>query len=197
MSLPQNIDNEIREIFANPRERIQQNEWELREFLSRVIAGLKPALTVELGSWRGTNAALLSLVTSGQTFSFDIQDYGDKDKALQIARRNNAHLEFKMMNARLAATAAQFKPESIDLLFIDDGHRIEEVTEEYAVWVPYVKKGGWIAFHDVNPGANQCAPGVHPDICQSHVFWSNLPGPKEEIIFPDNPASPGIGIIRK
>lgn len=184
---------------SDVRNKIQQNEWEIREFLFKVQSELKPRLTVELGSWRGRTALLLSMVTSGHTISLDIEDYGRKEEAYAIAKANGCDLLFLMHNARLPETVQAvlaLLSGPIDLLFIDDGHCIEEVTEEYAVWRDAVRPGGWIAFHDINPEANQCAPGVHPSICQAHVFWAGLAGNKEEIICKDIAASPGIGILR-
>jgi predicted O-methyltransferase YrrM len=36
----------------------------------------------------------------------------------------------------------------IDLLFIDGGHKYEEVKADYESWAKFVKPGGVIAFHD-------------------------------------------------
>ena len=37
----------------------------------------------------------------------------------------------------------------IDLLFIDGSHDYKSVLNDYLQWSPLVKKGGYIAFHDV------------------------------------------------
>lgn len=185
-------------VFDSPG-RIQQNQIELNLFLNRVMFDLEPKRTVELGSWKGATAMLLSLATSEVTVSLDVQDYGGREDACQVARFYGHVLWFYLESARSQKTVEhvmQVLGGPIDLLFIDDGHCIEEVTEEYNLWAPMVRKGGWIAFHDINPDANQCAPGVHPSICQAHVFWANLKGDKEEIIFRGNPPGPGIGILK-
>lgn len=177
--------------------RIQQHEWELRLFLDKVVRELKPERTVELGSWRGTTAALLSHVTSGTTISLDIQDYGGKDEALRFC--GDRPPIFKLSDGRkketLVDVIGMLGGQQIDLLFLDDGHRIEEVTEEHALWAPLVRPGGWIVFHDINPDANQCAPGKHPDICQAHAYWASISGNKNEIVYHGQPPGPGIGIM--
>lgn len=183
----------------DPPGRIQQNREELADFLSRVFTRLSPVRTVELGSWKGTTAVLLSFLTSGVTVSLDIQDYGNREEASSMARNYGNNLWFYLESARDPKTVhhvMKVLDGPIDLLFIDDGHCIEEVTEEYSLWAPMVRKGGWIAFHDINPDANQIAPGVHPSICQAHAFWASLKGNKEEIIFRGNPPGPGIGILK-
>ncbi len=197
--------NEIRKVsdvfhlvFNHP-ERIQQKDYELNLFLNGVMLGLKPQRTVELGSWKGANATILSVATSGVTVSLDIQDYGGREEACEVARFFGHTLWFYLESARDPKTVEHVMKVlggPIDLLFIDDGHCIEEVTEEYDLWAPMVRKGGWIAFHDINPDANQIAPGVHPSICQAHAFWESLNGDKEEIIYRGNPPGPGIGILR-
>lgn len=178
--------------------RIQQHEVEFREFIGRVAKELKPRRTVELGTWRGTTAALLSHVTSEIVVSLDIQDYGGKDEALRIA--GSTRPTYKLSNARKRETLEDvmrlLEGEQIDLLFIDDGHRIEEVTEEHQLWSPMVRVGGWIVFHDINPDANKDTAGNHPDICQAHEYWKRLIGPKDEIIFHGTPPGPGIGILK-
>jgi len=179
--------------------RIQQHEDEMVEFLRRVTEELRPERTVELGSWRGANAMLLSMVTSKVTVSLDIEDYGGREEMCRMARDQGHMLWFYLESCRDKKTikhVMEVLGGPIDLLFIDNGHRIEEVTEDYKLWAPKVRKGGWIAFHDINPDANQIAPGVHPSICQAHVFWPKVKGKKEEIIFRGTPPGPGIGIVR-
>lgn len=179
--------------------RIQQNRDEIIRFLAEVTDKLRPARTVELGSWRGTTAMLLSMVTSKVTVSIDVQDYGGREEACKIARDQGRTLWFYLESCRDQKTVKHVMEVlggPIDLLFIDDGHCIEEVTEDYRIWAPMVRKGGWIVFHDINPDANQIAPGVHPSICQAHAFWASFKGNKEEIIFHGNPPGPGIGILK-
>lgn len=192
MNTNEQLEKALQWAFQTPG-RIQQQEWELRTFIDKVRNELKPERTVELGSWRGTTAAILSLVTSSVTISLDKDEYGGKEDALRIAAGQS--LSFRIANAMFPETALSIGG-PIDLLFVDDGHKIEEVTAEHKLWAPFVRKGGWIVFHDINPDANQCAPGVHPSICQAHVYWQQLTGDKEEIIFHGQPPGPGLGILR-
>lgn len=189
------LESAVQWAFGAPG-RIQQNEWELRTFLCKVIDELNPQRTVELGSWRGTTAAMLAHVTRGLTVSLDIHDYGGKDEALRLLEKPNLifNLSSAMSQDTVDATMALLGG-PIDLLFLDDGHRIEEVTKEFELWKPHVRPGCWIAFHDINPDANKLADGTHPDICMAHEFWAKLEGNKEEIIFRGNPPGPGIGIL--
>ncbi len=44
--------------------------------------------------------------------------------------------------------AARGWEKPIDLLFIDAGHKFDEVLGDYLSWSPFVKPGGVLAFHD-------------------------------------------------
>jgi predicted O-methyltransferase YrrM len=180
---------------------IQQHEWEMRTFLGLVLDELKPERTVELGTYRGWNAALLSLVTSRHTVSIDIKDYGT------TASYEHCH---QLTNV-LADAAADSEPAfvktllggPIDLLFIDDGHYYETIVKEFAIWSPLVRPRGWVVFHDINPLANIGPHGVQPDCIQVPRFWNELIGNKQEIIATDEHKQwkgvvphGGIGILR-
>jgi predicted O-methyltransferase YrrM len=152
----------------------------MREFLRQVLEELKPARTVELGTFRGFTAALLSLVTSTQTVSIDIQDYGT-----QAAYSFSYHLAYVLDDATSPDCVTQAEAVlggPIDLLFIDDGHYYETILKEFEVWRPHVRPGGWIVFHDINPLANIGPHGVQPDCIQVPRFWQALEGNKSEII---------------
>ncbi len=182
----------------SPPTKIQQNEWETRTFLRKVNDELKPERTVELGTWKGVNAFLLGWVTKKITISLDIHDY-DRNEAINIIRGYGLNISLPLADCRAPETISNTKmclDGPIDLLFIDDGHCIEEVTEDHRLWAPLVRPGGWIVFHDINPNANLLAPGVHPSICQAHAYWAQLTGNKEEIIYQGDPPGPGIGILK-
>jgi hypothetical protein len=159
---------------------IQQHEWEMRVFFRRVLDELKPQFTVELGSWRGGMAALLSLSTTGKTISLDIDDYGTT-----VAWGYGRNLEFVPEDARTFGCPEKIVAKLgglIDLLFVDDGHCYDDHVIEFALWKPFVRPGGWICFHDINPLANIGPGGVHPSICQTNEWWQTVTGHKEEII---------------
>jgi len=192
------LEQALQWVFDPAANRIQQHQVETRAFLSRVLNELKPERTVELGTWRGGNALLLSLVTSKITISLDICDY-DRNEVINMVRSEGIGLTLPLCDCRSPEVIANTKmclDGPIDLLFIDDGHCIEEVTADHKLWAPLVRKGGWIVFHDINPEANLLAPGVHPSICQAHAYWETLKGNKEEIIYKGDPPGPGIGILK-
>lgn len=200
--LPAYLENALTAIFADHNLiNIQQHEWEMRTFLSLVIAELKPERTVELGTYKGFTGALLSLVTSKQTVSIDPTDYGTSE-----AQPYGHHLDFVHGDATdkdsvIVTVATLSGP--IDLLFIDDGHYYETICKEFELWKPHVRPGGWIVFHDVNEKANIGPHGTQPDCVHVPRFWKELQGNKQEIIADERHSQwkgilphGGLGILR-
>ena len=50
-----------------------------------------------------------------------------------------------------------FPDEMLDFVFIDASHAYEDVKSDIIAWLPKVKKGGWMIFHDFD---NPSFPGV-------------------------------------
>ncbi len=177
---------------------IQQHEWEARTFLNLVQEHLRPQRTVELGSYKGWMSTLLAAV-SGEVVSIDTQEYAPPET---IA----FNLTFLKGDAADAAFVYGLMPHGvgpIDLLFIDDGHYYETIRLEFDLWRQFVRPGGWIAFHDINPLANIGPHGTQPDSIQVPRFWRELKGNKQEIIATDEHSKwmghvphGGIGILR-
>ena len=202
MTLPTYLESALTAIFADHNLiNIQQHEWEMRTFLAMVLEELKPERTVELGTYKGFTGALLSLVTSIHTISVDIDDHGTDE-----AKPYGHHLGFMRADATDQKTVDEAGYRiafPIDLLFIDDGHYYETIVREFALWSPYVRPGGWIVFHDINPLANIGPHGVQPPELQVTRFWNELKGNKQEIIateehkvFKGTLPHGGLGILR-
>jgi predicted O-methyltransferase YrrM len=202
-NLPTYLESAVQAIFAEPNLiNIQQHEWEMRTFLAMALEELKPERTVELGTYKGFTGALLSLITSKQTLSFDVEDYG-----IQEAKPYGHHLWYMLADATnpdsvLFAMEHHFLA-PIDLLFIDDGHYYETIVKEFDLWKPHVRPGGWIVFHDINPLANIGPHGTQPDCIQVPRFWQELKGNKQDIIATDEHKAfkgtlphGGLGILR-
>jgi len=202
-TLPTYLENAIQAIFSDINLiNIQQHEWEMRTFLNKAFEELKPERTVELGTFRGFTGALLSLITSKQTVSIDIEDHGGTEGA----RPYGHHLTYLLndaMNPDCVTLALAALGGPIDLLFIDDGHYYETIVKEFELWKPHVRPGGWIVFHDINPLANIGPHGTQPDAVQVPRFWQELKGNKQEIIATEEHRKwkgivphGGIGILR-
>jgi len=182
---PTYLENALTAVFAESNLiNIQQHEWEMRTFLNMVLTELKPARTVELGTFRGFTGALLSAVTSTMTVSIDVADHGMPPEAWKWANSLQTILDDATSPDCVTQAMARLGG-PIDLLFIDDGHYYETIVKEVELWRPHVRPGGWIVFHDINPLANIGPHGVQPECIQVTRFWNELKGDKREIIATD------------
>lgn len=79
----------------------------------------------------------------------------------------------------------------LDLLFIDGDHTYDGVKADYELYSGFVKPGGVIAFHDIQPGYAQ-------DGVEVSRFWKEypLPGARSEYIADPAQVSLGIGAVR-
>jgi cephalosporin hydroxylase len=80
--------------------------------------------------------------------------------------------------------------DELDFLFIDGDHTYEGVRADYEMYRGFVRKDGFIAFHDINDSMfhRQRNVGVSS-------LWRELEGPKFEINVKDNWG--GIGVLQR
>jgi predicted O-methyltransferase YrrM len=204
MTFPDHLEAAVKAVFADDNlVNIQQHEWEMREFMRQCLIDLKPERTVELGTYKGWTAALLSLITTRYTVSVDIEDHGTMG---MFAWWKAGSLETILADATTPDCVTKVIARlggPIDLLFIDDGHYYEQIVREFELWRPHVRPGGWIVFHDINPLANIGPHGTQPECIQVPRFWKELEGNKEIIIATDEHKAwkgtlphGGLGILR-
>lgn len=130
---------------------------------------------VEIGSWLGRSSYVLAKALSGKSNSvlYCVDPFnggGDvasevlyKERIGQLADKSPLHKFNENMAkfgvADLIKTIPDYSfnaikkfDKGIDFLFIDGNHDYDSVYRDYKEWSPLIKKGGYIAFHDV--GAN-------------------------------------------
>lgn len=126
---------------------------------------------VEVGSWKGQSAAYMAekIIESGKAIRFDCVDTfeGSEDedghqtdedvvsgKLLEVFHNNMSPFvgHYNAVKATSVDASTQYEDESLDFVFIDAQHTYEAVREDIDVWLPKVKKGGYLAGHDYNHG---------------------------------------------
>lgn len=70
------------------------------------------------------------------------------DMCFWIYRYFWKHEEVRIIRLESVQAAALFKPESLDLVFIDADHAYEAVKQDVGAWWPVVRMGGIISGHD-------------------------------------------------
>jgi predicted O-methyltransferase YrrM len=83
----------------------------------------------------------------------------------------------------------------IDLLFIDGDHSYNGVKKDFTDYSPLVRKGGWIAFHDIIP-AGLKDEGVQRGGWTGGVpeFWNEVKRTCEHFEIIENTQQDGSGI---
>jgi hypothetical protein len=84
---------------------------------------------------------------------------------------------------------------SIDFLFIDGDHTYEGVSQDFDMYSPLVKKGGWVGFHDICSHSKKYWPTVEVD-----QFWEELKLSNKNYVIKTIICEPrtwgGIGLIQ-
>lgn len=109
----------------------------------------KNGLYLEVGVMDGRSLLFARKWSKGRVVGIDRQRYVDFDDIF----KDYKNWEFIHATSN-EAVKNWTKP--IDLLFIDGDHSYEGVKDDWENFSPFVKKGGWIYFHD----ADDTSPGV-------------------------------------
>lgn len=59
----------------------------------------------------------------------------------------------------------------VDLLFIDGDHSYAGVKRDIAAWIPHVKPGGVVVFHDAAPPTNHSPHYLHNEVQKAINEW--------------------------
>lgn len=129
---------------------VSQQLLEMHEKISR----LPRATALELGVDRGQSTKVFLNALDGKPcsnlISVDIRDCKDvsESEIWTFIKNNSADVE------SIVKTAPILK-DGIDIIYIDSLHTAEHVYKEIYGWFPYLKKGGFVYFDDVDTGPYQ------------------------------------------
>jgi predicted O-methyltransferase YrrM len=120
----------------------------------------KDGTFVELGAWLGKSSSYLCDKATGQDIIIVDTWKGSPNELTthhklateqdiyELFVENMGERKYKAIKATSKAAARKFKAESLDVVFIDLTHTYEAVKEDIKLWLPKVKKGGYIAGDD-------------------------------------------------
>jgi predicted O-methyltransferase YrrM len=168
---------------------MHQHEQEIGPF-AMWLESRKPHNVLEIGTLKGGTAALWHGIATGSVVSIDLPDgrFGGKDHGYgeQQARNRNEELRrrFPRFTSALGDSHSPvmfeevcrfFHPQMVDFLFIDGDHTYEGVKQDFMMYRTLVRKGGIIAFHDINDTPLHRVAG-----CRVDQLWNELPQHKAE-----------------
>lgn len=104
-------------------------------------------IIVEIGTAQGGSASIFHAATARRgvrIYSYDIAPSAEAYD--RLARTNVAVIAKPSVEGAIEWSRTIGKP--IDLLFLDGSHALQDIYEDFNSWVPYLKPGGEIIFHD-------------------------------------------------
>lgn len=147
------------------------------EFLAELVRGLEgpEPIVVNVGAGAGTSALTMREARMGiQLYTIDISPGGPLGG---LSGERDAFKEFGLPipNQILAdsGSAAEYwrrnKYPQIDMIFIDDGHGEPDVRRDITKWLPLVRDGGIMAFHDYDGEAWPAVKLVVDELMKKHT----------------------------
>lgn len=138
----------------------------------RIAQEFKPALVVELGSWRGYGAAHFAAGNSdGKVVTIDIHRE-DKEAQAIVRLLCERYRNMIYINAWTRDAVEDVKKLGIpiDVLYIDAWHEYEYAQREYMLYYPLMARNSLIICDDIFDD-----PSATKDMVK---FWRDLPGDK-------------------
>ncbi len=179
-----------------------QKRSEFTALMARTAA-LRPRVVVEIGSYAGGTAFLLSRVAAPDATLVLVDDQysAARQDALRKLGMPGQRIVCLKADSHHAATVERVREAAggtpIDVLFIDGDHRYDGVAADFGQYSPLVRPGGLIAFHDIVLDSAQregSATGMG-DAGGVPRFWREVMQEHpdaEEIV--ENPTQDGCGI---
>jgi predicted O-methyltransferase YrrM len=141
---------------------------EERDCLARHASGKK--VLVELGVWHGVTTAQLRQAMAPEGVLYAVDPYFPGQLGFSVPRVI-AHREVdraaggKVEWVRKTSTEAahgfpSFEPRPIDFLFIDAGHKYDEVKADWDNWSGLIAAGGIVGLHDSRSSPKRNLDGV-------------------------------------
>ncbi len=162
--------------------RASQDKQELKSLLE-AVNNIKPKTIVEIGIHRGYSLEVWKKAfPEAMIIGIDNDLHAWDKKATEGCLILDADSH---ENDTKFALKQALNQELIDFLFIDGDHTYEGVKKDFELYVPLVRKGGMVAFHDAVIKDN--------DSVDVYKFWEEIKDKyKSEII---NLGGTGVGLI--
>lgn len=129
--------------------------------LKELVSGLpENPVIINIGACFGTSAmAMIEERQDAFIFSVDIHPSPKEVEHLQLAGLYQAGRVIRLLGR--SQDIGKHWPHMVDLVYIDGSHIFKEVVEDIEAWVPTIKQGGIVVFHDYD---KPICPGVKPAV---------------------------------
>ena len=150
-----------------PRYRAPSSWWEHVPVAHLLIEKIRPDIVVELGTHYGVsyfsfceaaeNYSPVTRVYAIDTWEGDEQAgfYGEEIYQMVEDHRVEFHEgRGKLLRSKFDDAASEFCNGSIDIVHFDGLHTYDAVKNDFDMWLPKIKEGGTLIFHDWNERGN-------------------------------------------
>jgi predicted O-methyltransferase YrrM len=153
----------------------ESEAWQLHEAVRRRLDAGRPPLVVEIGSWKGRSTVALAaaLRPEGRGRVHAIDPHGQDDAGRPTSELDTyptflANLRaagvadlVEVHRTTSAAARPRFEDRSVDVLFVDGSHELEDVLDDLRLWGSALADGAVVAINDIGfPGVNEAVRRV-------------------------------------
>ena len=133
-----------------------QNREEILGLLG-ILREMQPERLCEIGSADGGTLFLLSRIAhpNARMLSIDLNNNATRSESFRLLVQPGQQLSCVQGDSHEQEIFQKFHKwigdDKLDFLFIDGDHTYEGVACDHRMYGPYVKPGGFVAFHDIAP----------------------------------------------
>lgn len=126
--------------------------WKGEQAVLRQLAAAVPpgGVIVEIGTAEGGTALLMHRAVAHRGVRIYTVDIAPSPKAREHLRDTDVTM-IVQPSADCARGWAATVGQPIDMLFIDGSHQLQDVVDDFNLWVPHLRPGGMVVFHDYDP----------------------------------------------
>lgn len=134
----------------------------------------KKGLIIEIGGEFGQSASLFAMGADRTVKIITVDQFpGD---LLSIHQENLKEAGFEGRTEQIVMDSRKMKDQTwghgqVNLLFIDGDHSYEGVKDDIEGWIPHVKTGGIVAFHDCASETNKLPHVSHFEVTRAVSEW--------------------------
>lgn len=167
-----------------------QDAVELYSLLKRV-QHINPTVLLEIGSWRGhlqrTFEQAFPALELQMGIELDVKNIRWMEDNIGLPGKCLIFAGISYSRDMVLVVEKMLKGRVIDFLFIDGDHTYDAVKLDFETYLPFVRKGGIIAFHDVIVRDN-------PDI-EVGRFWNEIRHNYRHTLHVGDGSATGTGIL--